>query len=170
MRALTLCRRVLIQRPRSRNAAAAAARNNAHESPQFAQIAARPASQQPAGPPQGPRLCHQQDAAPLQGPPRLIERARARSNDGPRPLAGLHCRERVRVSRLHAGTPPFPPFLDMRGTPQDQRDCRPDAIRLCRHVLDRNDSMIVLQCFLQNRTRLSAPCRGVLRKYGQLPN
>jgi hypothetical protein len=68
------------------------------------------------------------------------------------------------------GTPPFPPFLDMRGTPQDQRDCRPDAIRLCRHVLDRNDSMIVLQCFLQNRTRLSAPCRGVLRKYGQLPN
>jgi hypothetical protein len=62
-----------------------------------------------------------------------------------------------------------PPFMDMRGTPQDQRDCRPDAVRLCRHVLDRNDSMIVLQCFLQNREKLSGPCRRVLQKYGQLP-
>jgi hypothetical protein len=68
------------------------------------------------------------------------------------------------------GAPPFPPFMDMRGTPEDQAACRPDAIRLCRHVLDRNDSMIVLQCFLQNQTRLSASCRGVLVKYGQLPN
>jgi hypothetical protein len=69
------------------------------------------------------------------------------------------------------GTLPFfPPFMDMRGTPEDQAACRPDAIRLCRHVLGQNDSMVVLQCFLQNRTRLSAPCRGVLIKYGQLPN
>jgi hypothetical protein len=67
------------------------------------------------------------------------------------------------------GQQQFPPFMDMRGTPQDQRDCQPDAVRLCRHVLDRNDSMVVLQCFLQNRERLSAPCRGVLQKYGQLP-
>jgi hypothetical protein len=28
--------------------------------------------------------------------------------------------------------------------------------------------MVVLQCFLQNRTKLSAPCRAVLQKYGQL--
>ena len=62
-----------------------------------------------------------------------------------------------------------PPFMDMRGTPEDQRDCRPDAVRLCRHVLDRNDSMVVLQCFLQNQDRLSTPCRRVLQKYGQLP-
>jgi hypothetical protein len=62
-----------------------------------------------------------------------------------------------------------PPFMDMRGTPEDQRDCRPDAIRLCRHVLDRNDSMVVLQCFLQNQDKLSTPCRRVLQKYGQLP-
>ena len=62
-----------------------------------------------------------------------------------------------------------PPFMDMRGTPEDQRDCRPDAIRLCRHVLDRNDSMVVLQCFLQNQDKLSTPCRRVLEKYGQLP-
>lgn len=65
--------------------------------------------------------------------------------------------------------PPFPPFIDMRGTPEDQRACRPDAVRLCKHVLDRNDSMVVLQCFLQNQAKLSAPCRGVLRNYGQLP-
>lgn len=68
------------------------------------------------------------------------------------------------------GQQPFPPFMDMRGTPEDQAACRPDAVRLCRHVLDRNDSMVVLQCFLQNRERLSPPCRGVLVKYGQLPN
>jgi hypothetical protein len=60
-------------------------------------------------------------------------------------------------------------FMDMRGTPEDQRACRTDAVRLCRHVLDRNDSMIVLQCFLANQTKLSKPCRGVLIKYGQLP-
>jgi hypothetical protein len=62
------------------------------------------------------------------------------------------------------------PFLDMRGTPEDQRACSPDAVRLCRHLLDRNDSMVVLQCFLANRTKLSAPCRAVLVKYNQLPN
>jgi hypothetical protein len=68
------------------------------------------------------------------------------------------------------GPPPFfPPFMDMRGTPEDQRACRPDAIKLCRNVLDQNDSMVVLQCFLANRTKLTAPCRGVLQKYGQLP-
>jgi hypothetical protein len=49
--------------------------------------------------------------------------------------------------------PPFPPFIDMRGTPEDQRACRPDAVALCRHLLDQNNSMVVLQCFLQNRTK-----------------
>jgi hypothetical protein len=64
---------------------------------------------------------------------------------------------------------PFPPFLDMRGTPEDQRACRPDAVRLCRHLLEQNDSMIVLQCFLANQSKLSPPCRAVLVKYNQLP-
>jgi hypothetical protein len=64
---------------------------------------------------------------------------------------------------------PFPPFLDMRGTPEDQRACRPDAVRLCRHLLEQNDSMIVLQCFLANQGKLSPPCRAVLVKYNQLP-
>ena len=64
---------------------------------------------------------------------------------------------------------PFPPFMDMRGTPEDQRACRPDAVRLCRHLLEQNDSMIVLQCFLANQSKLSPPCRAVLVKYNQLP-
>jgi hypothetical protein len=66
------------------------------------------------------------------------------------------------------GAPPFfPPFLDMRGTPEDQAACRSDAVKLCRHVLDRNDSMIVLQCFQSQRAKLSRPCAAVLQKYGQ---
>jgi hypothetical protein len=68
-----------------------------------------------------------------------------------------------------SGAPaPITPIMDMRGTPEDQRACRPDAVRFCRHLLSQNDSMQVLQCFLANRTKLSAPCRGVLQKYGQL--
>jgi hypothetical protein len=67
------------------------------------------------------------------------------------------------------GPLPFPPFMDMKGTPEDQRACRPDAVRLCRHVLELNDSTIVLQCFLAQRAKLSAPCRAVLVKYNQLP-
>ena len=60
------------------------------------------------------------------------------------------------------------PFGDMKGTPEDQRACRPDAVRLCKHLLDQNDSMVVLQCFLQNQQRLTPSCRAVLQKYGQL--
>jgi hypothetical protein len=62
---------------------------------------------------------------------------------------------------------PFP-FMDMRGTPEDQKACRPDAVRLCKHLMKYNDAMVILRCFQQNRTKLSAPCRGVLQKYGQL--
>jgi hypothetical protein len=72
-------------------------------------------------------------------------------------------------ARAQQGPPPFPLFMDMRGTPEDQRACRPDAVRLCRHLLEQNDSMIVLQCFLANQAKLSPPCRGVLVKYNQLP-
>src|ERR1043166_7573642 len=42
-----------------------------HESPQFIEVAARPASRQPSRAPQGPRLRDQQDAEALQGAPRL---------------------------------------------------------------------------------------------------
>ena len=52
-----------------------------------------------------------------------------------------------------------------RGTPEDERACRNDAVKLCREVL--GNDMAVLQCFQQHRRQLSAPCEGVLRKYGQ---
>jgi hypothetical protein len=87
-----------------------------------------------------------------------------------RPLALLALALAASASIAHAQAPfPFPPFIDMRGTPEDQRACRPDAVRLCRHLLEQNDSMIVLQCFLANQTKLSPPCRAVLVKYNQLP-
>jgi hypothetical protein len=70
----------------------------------------------------------------------------------------------------HAQTPaplplPIPPFIDTRGTPEDQRACTPDARRLCREVIE--SDMAVLQCFQRQRERLSPACRAVLQKYGQ---
>lgn len=60
---------------------------------------------------------------------------------------------------------PLPPFLTPRGTPEDQRNCRPDAMRLCKEVMGNDDQ--VLRCFQANRTQLSPACRGVLEKYGR---
>jgi len=60
---------------------------------------------------------------------------------------------------------PLPPFLTPRGTPEDQRNCRPDAIRLCKEVID-NDSA-TLRCFQARRRELSPACLAVLEKYGR---
>ena len=60
---------------------------------------------------------------------------------------------------------PLPPFLTPRGTPEDQRACRPDAARLCREVIDNDDA--VLRCFQARRRELSPPCLAVLEKYGR---
>lgn len=60
---------------------------------------------------------------------------------------------------------PLPPFLTPRGTPEDQRACRPDAVRLCKDVMGDDDR--VLRCFQANRQQLSAPCAAVLVKYGR---
>ena len=60
---------------------------------------------------------------------------------------------------------PLPPFLTPRGTPEDQRNCREDAVKLCKEVAGNDDE--VLRCFQANRVRLSAGCRGVLEKYGK---
>ena len=38
---------------------------------------------------------------------------------------------------------PLPPFLTPRGTPEDQRNCRPDAARLCKEVIDNDDATLV---------------------------
>jgi hypothetical protein len=73
----------------------------------------------------------------------------------------------ITPSQAQNNNPPFPlpPFLTPRGTPEDQRNCRPDAIRLCKEVADNDDQ--VLRCFQARRAELSAPCRGVLEKYGK---
>ena len=60
---------------------------------------------------------------------------------------------------------PLPPFLTPRGTPEDQRNCRPDAVRLCKDYMDNDDA--TLRCFQANRAKLSAACAGVLEKYGR---
>jgi hypothetical protein len=60
---------------------------------------------------------------------------------------------------------PLPPFLTPRGTPEDQRACRPDAQRLCKEVIGDDDA--VLRCFQANRPKLSQACAAVLVKYGK---
>ena len=60
---------------------------------------------------------------------------------------------------------PLPPFLTPRGTPEDQRNCRPDAARLCKDYIGNDDA--VLRCFQARRAELSPACRGVLEKYGR---
>ena len=60
---------------------------------------------------------------------------------------------------------PLPPFLTPRGTPEDQRACRPDALRLCKDLMGNDDA--VLRCFQANRPQLSEPCAAVLVKYGR---
>jgi hypothetical protein len=60
---------------------------------------------------------------------------------------------------------PLPPFLTPRGTPEDQRACRPDAVRLCKEVMDNDDQ--VLRCFQARRQQLSPACEAVLVKYGR---
>jgi hypothetical protein len=63
--------------------------------------------------------------------------------------------------------PPLPlPFPNFQGTPEDQKACRPDVVRMCKDATP--DQSRVLACLQANQARLSAPCRGVLVKYGQL--
>jgi hypothetical protein len=62
---------------------------------------------------------------------------------------------------------PLPnPFTElMRGTPEEQAACRPDANKHCRDA--EPDPMRVLGCLQQNRTKLSKPCLKVLESHGQ---
>jgi hypothetical protein len=72
---------------------------------------------------------------------------------------------------LAQGPPPFPlplPFPNFEGTPEEQRACRPDVVKLCKEVLGQNDKTFVLRCLQHNKVRLSAPCHGVLAHYGQI--
>lgn len=61
---------------------------------------------------------------------------------------------------------PAPDPAQQRGTSDDERACRGDAVKLCPDVIGNN--MAVLACFKQNRAKLSPACTGVLRGYGQL--
>ena len=45
--------------------------------------------------------------------------------------------------------------------------CGADANRLCKHVMDQGD-MIMLKCFKNRRTKLSSGCHAFLTKVGQL--
>ena len=69
------------------------------------------------------------------------------------------------------GPPPFPlplPFPNFQGTPEEQRACRPDVVKLCKDYLGQKDNTIVLRCLQANKVRLSAPCHRVLAHYGQI--
>lgn len=45
--------------------------------------------------------------------------------------------------------------------------CGPDANRLCKHVLEQGD-MVMLKCFQNRKTKLSHSCHAFLTKVGQL--
>ena len=47
------------------------------------------------------------------------------------------------------------------------RACSADASRLCKKLLGQGD-MVILQCFQQNRTKLSPHCHRFLAEVGQL--
>jgi hypothetical protein len=50
---------------------------------------------------------------------------------------------------------------------QGAKACGPDATRLCKHVLDQGD-MVMLKCFKNRAAKLAPRCRAFLKKVGQL--
>jgi len=64
---------------------------------------------------------------------------------------------------------PLPlPFPNFQGTPEEQRACRPDVVKMCKEVLGQNDNTVVLRCLQANKVRLSPSCHAVLAHYGQI--
>ena len=64
---------------------------------------------------------------------------------------------------------PLPlPFPNFEGTPEEQRACRPDVVKLCKDYLGQNDKTVILRCLQAHKVRLSTPCHGVLAHYGQI--
>ena len=63
--------------------------------------------------------------------------------------------------------PPLP-FPNFQGTPEEQRACRPDVMKMCKEHLGQNDNMVVLRCLQAHKARLSTACHGVLAHYGQI--
>jgi hypothetical protein len=54
---------------------------------------------------------------------------------------------------------------DMRK--EGDKACKTDAPRLCKHAFQGGD-MAILQCFQENKARLTGTCRKFLTKIGQL--
>ena len=50
---------------------------------------------------------------------------------------------------------------------QGAKACGPDATRLCKHVLEQGD-MVMLKCFKNRANKLAPSCRAFLTKVGQL--
>src|SRR5262249_37206487 len=53
------------------------------------------------------------------------------------------------ASASFAQGPPLPlplPFPNFQGTPEEQRACRPDVVKLCKDYLGQNDNTVVLRC------------------------
>jgi hypothetical protein len=51
-----------------------------------------------------------------------------------------------------------------KGTPEQQRACQPDALRLCRGI---HDDEAVYQCLTKNAARLRSACRDVIEGGGR---
>lgn len=51
------------------------------------------------------------------------------------------------------------------GTPEEQRACRPDALRFCKNA--QGLELLVLACLQENRSKLTRACRKVLEDNGQ---
>jgi hypothetical protein len=60
------------------------------------------------------------------------------------------------------------PFPNFDGTPEEQKACRPDVVRLCPDtVQDANpDPQRILACLQRNRPGLKPACRSVLANRG----
>ncbi|MGE0750116.1 MAG: hypothetical protein AB7K64_05955 [Variibacter sp.] len=69
------------------------------------------------------------------------------------------------VPAFAQGRYPPPANNSGRGTADDEKACRHDAVKYCKQVL--GDDFAVLNCFQQNRRRIRPACDAVLRKYGQ---
>jgi hypothetical protein len=60
------------------------------------------------------------------------------------------------------------PLPSFDGTPEEQKACRPDVVRLCSDtVQDQHpDQQRILACLQRNRAGLKQPCRTVLQNHG----
>ncbi|MBX6328261.1 MAG: hypothetical protein IRY89_06765 [Pseudolabrys sp.] len=56
-------------------------------------------------------------------------------------------------------------LLEFKGTPEEQAACSHDATTFCREQIP--DTLRVLSCLQQNRSRLRKACRQVLEAHGE---